>query len=90
MLDPMPASNDPQILRVSGQSTEVIRDVVVGEVWLCSGQSNMELPVSRTLNAPTEIASADNPRIRMLKVGQRESALPRHTFELPVRWRRCV
>lgn len=86
-LPALPAGGPHTLVASSGDTREVASDVLVGDVWLCSGQSNMELPVSRTLNAPTEIASADNPRIRMLKVGQQESALPRQNFDMPVQWR---
>ena len=83
----LPAGGPHALVAISGDARQVASDVLIGDVWLCSGQSNMELPVSRTLNAPTEIASADNPRIRMLKVGQRESAVPRRNFDMPVQWR---
>ena len=63
-----------------------VGDVLVGDVWLCSGQSNMELQVKRTLNSRAEIADADNDRIRLLKVGQKESVAPRDDFALPVQW----
>ena len=86
-LPALPAGGPHALVAISGDARQVASDVLVGDVWLCSGQSNMELPVSRTLNAPTEIASADNPRIRMLKVGQQESAVPRHSFDMPVQWR---
>lgn len=68
VLDPMPASSDPAILRVSGRSTEVVRDVLVGEVWLCSGQSNMAMTVKGVVNAEKEMAAADFPHIRMFFV----------------------
>lgn len=42
-----------------------IVDVLVGEVWLCSGQSNMEMPLSQAKNAEQEIAAATYPRIRL-------------------------
>lgn len=86
-LPALPAGGPHTLAAISGDMRQVASDVLIGDVWLCSGQSNMELPVSRTLNAPTEIASADNPRIRMLKVGQQESAVPRPDFALPVQWR---
>ncbi|HSD18037.1 MAG TPA: sialate O-acetylesterase [Thermomonas sp.] len=86
-LPALPAGGPHTLVASSGDARQVAADVLVGDVWLCSGQSNMELPVSRTLNAPAEIAGADNPRIRMLKVGQQESAVPRPRFELPVQWR---
>ncbi|MDD3178932.1 MAG: sialate O-acetylesterase [Opitutaceae bacterium] len=43
-LDPLPATSEPAQLVVTGRNTVRIADVVVGEVWLCSGQSNIELP----------------------------------------------
>jgi len=43
-------------------------DVFVGEVWLCSGQSNMEFPVKDALNSRSEIAAAAHPRIRLFQV----------------------
>lgn len=53
-----------------------LRDVLVGEVWLCSGQSNMEWPVRRAMNAEQEIAAADHPRIRLFKVRKVVSRTP--------------
>ncbi|RZA14798.1 MAG: 9-O-acetylesterase, partial [Lysobacteraceae bacterium] len=86
-LPALPAGG-PYVLQSSaGDASARASDVLVGDVWLCSGQSNMELPVERTLNAPGEISASANPRIRMLKVGQKESAVPRDRFELPVQWR---
>ena len=46
----------------------VIHDVLVGDVWVGSGQSNMEFPMSRTDNADAEIAAANNPEIRFFTV----------------------
>jgi sialate O-acetylesterase len=81
----------PYALTVTaGGVTHRIDDVLVGDVWLCSGQSNMELPVRRTLNARAEMADADNDGIRMLKVGQDESVLPRADFAMPLAWRKTT
>ncbi len=70
----------------SGGASEIANDILVGDVWLCSGQSNMELQVKRTLNSRAEIADANNDRIRMLKVGLKESVAPREHFPMPVQW----
>ncbi|MDB6166206.1 MAG: sialate O-acetylesterase, partial [Lacunisphaera sp.] len=65
-LPPRPASSTPARLIVKGgPSGEVaINDLLVGEVWLCSGQSNMEMWLQHTANADAEIAAADYASIR--------------------------
>ena len=68
-LPPMPAGG-PFELRVRGSSEELlVRDVCLGDVWLLGGQSNMELPVGRTLDLyAEEVAHAKNPWIRQFRV----------------------
>ena len=51
----------------------VLNDVLVGDVWLASGQSNMEFPMSRAATAAQDLPHADNPRIRLLMVNKRSS-----------------
>jgi sialate O-acetylesterase len=63
-------------LRTGSGERRTISDLLVGDVWLCSGQSNMELPVSRTLDAEREIAGSANDRIRVLSVAHASSAVP--------------
>ena len=75
------------VAEASGGATQGIEDVLVGDVWLCSGQSNMELPVRRTLDADGEIAASANPRIRMLTVGQTSSVTPLAAFATPTAWK---
>ncbi|HET8555401.1 MAG TPA: sialate O-acetylesterase [Rhodanobacteraceae bacterium] len=70
-------------------SREVAHDVLVGDVWLCSGQSNMELPVKRTLNWPNEVANAHDGAIRMLTVGKYASVTPRTDFATPAVWQKA-
>ncbi|MDZ4402338.1 sialate O-acetylesterase [Prosthecobacter sp.] len=67
-LDPLKASNDRQNLMVSGQNTVVVKDVLVGEVWLCSGQSNMAMTVKGVQDAEKEMAAANFPKMRMFFV----------------------
>ena len=63
-------------LVVKGSNEIKLTDVLVGEVWLCSGQSNMEWTVSRSTNAKEEIANAKHPLIRHVKVPHRPSDKP--------------
>jgi sialate O-acetylesterase len=74
-LDPMKAGG-PHELSVAGRTTLAVKDVLVGEVWVCSGQSNMEWSVNSSANAAEEKASATWPKIRMFTV-------PRKPMETP-------
>jgi sialate O-acetylesterase len=68
-LPAMPVKATPQTLTVTGASEKVtITDVLIGEVWLCSGQSNMAWVVGNSNNAAAEIANANYPNIRMFHV----------------------
>jgi sialate O-acetylesterase len=67
-LAPMPAQPYPADLVVDGSNTITLRDILVGDVWLCSGQSNMEWPVRLSDDAVTETATAHFPLIRHFKV----------------------
>ncbi len=67
MLEPL-AAGGPLEMAIVGENTITLRDVLVGEVWLCSGQSNMAMPVQRAQQAEQEIAQARHPSIRLLKV----------------------
>jgi len=63
-------------LVVKGSNEIKLEDVLVGEVWLCSGQSNMEWTVSRSANAKEEIANGKHPLIRHVKVPRKLSLTP--------------
>lgn len=64
-LQAMPASDAGRELTITGAgAARVCKDVLVGEVWLCSGQSNMGLEVRKALNAQEDIAKANYPAIR--------------------------
>jgi sialate O-acetylesterase len=67
-IDPL-ASGGPYTLEVQGNEQSVTyTDVLSGEVWICSGQSNMRYPLSAINNAEIEIHSANYPEIRLLTV----------------------
>lgn len=67
-LPAMKANNTPSVLTVAGKNTIEVSGVLVGEVWLCSGQSNMEWDVNASANKDAEIAAADFPYIRHIKI----------------------
>jgi len=86
-LPALPAGGPHRLVATaSGGAEQAVEDVLIGDVWLCSGQSNMELPVRRTLDADGEIAASANPRIRMLTVAQHGSVAPLATFATPIAW----
>ncbi|HUT09035.1 MAG TPA: sialate O-acetylesterase [Thermoguttaceae bacterium] len=60
----------------SSGSKVIVKDILVGEVWVCSGQSNMEFPVSRALEPEKEIAAANFPKIRLFIVQRKKSPQP--------------
>ncbi|MFT4249072.1 MAG: sialate O-acetylesterase, partial [Pseudomonas sp.] len=86
-LPALPAGGPYALNVTAGNARQRIDDVLIGDVWLCSGQSNMELPVNRTLNARAEIAGAGNDRIRLLSVPQAAQPAPQADFAAPVQWR---
>ncbi len=68
---------EPFSITISGpQSKVVLENVVVGEVWICSGQSNMEWAVSGAANANEEIAAANFPSIRQVKINHQIDTQP--------------
>jgi sialate O-acetylesterase len=67
----------PYDMIVEGNNRVEIRNVMLGEVWLCSGQSNMAMTVARSRDAAQEIAAADFPEIRMFRVPRVSSPEPR-------------
>ena len=73
-LDVMPASALPREMIVAGQNTVTLKDVLVGEVWLCGGQSNMEMTVRGCFNFEAERTAATNSSIREIKVGHSVTA----------------
>ncbi len=82
------ASAEPLSLTVTGANTLRLDDILVGDVWLCSGQSNMALRVSTADNADAEIAAADFPRIRLFTVARAVADSPRD--DVKGRWEACA
>jgi sialate O-acetylesterase len=79
MLDPMQAGG-PYTLSVTGKNTLELDDVLVGEVWICSGQSNMQWPVVAAKDFDVEMNAANQPRIRLISVPQVGTQEPQKDF----------
>lgn len=75
-LAPLKVSSTPATLTLAGTNTIVLNDILVGEVWLCSGQSNMEFTLAKANNAKAEISAAKFPLIRQFRIGYKVSNTP--------------
>ncbi len=69
-LDAVPANAQPATITIKGSSTKELKNVLVGEVWICSGQSNMGFNLSSVWDADLDIAQAKFPQIRLISVPQ--------------------
>ncbi|SFG81850.1 sialate O-acetylesterase [Pedobacter insulae] len=91
-----PKAGGPYTLTITGKNKIVINNVLLGEVWLCSGQSNMTFPLGKqatswqtgVFNYEQEIAAADYPRLRMFTVKQTIASTPKHDVE--GKWETCT
>ncbi|MHC4873580.1 MAG: sialate O-acetylesterase, partial [Planctomycetota bacterium] len=81
------ASFEPRSMVVNGNNKIEIKNILVGEVWLTSGQSNMYWTVARSANAGAEIKAADHPDIRIFHVDFAADSKPRS--DMPHNWRVC-
>lgn len=74
-LKPLKAGG-PHKIEIQGSSSITLEDILIGEVWLCSGQSNMEWTVRASLNPKEEASNGNHPQIRHIKFPHRPSAKP--------------
>jgi len=86
-LPAVPAGGPYTLRAASGGDTQEIHDVLVGDVFLCTGQSNMQLSVRRAANADSEIAAATDREVRELVVDRVPSPIALKTFPSPVAWK---
>ncbi len=87
-LDPLPANANPANLTIRGTSQRELKDVLVGEVWVCSGQSNMQWSVLSSWDADLEIATAKFPNLRLISVPQVGTQEPQDDFK--GEWKACT
>ena len=88
-IGPFPAG-DPLTLTIHGTKQQtVLTNVLAGDIWLCSGQSNMGIPVRTAANAESEIKQANYPQIRSFTVGFLPSLVP-VLIPKPATWETCT
>ncbi|CAN5549161.1 sialate O-acetylesterase [soil metagenome] len=83
-----PKVGGPYKVIVSGASKAELNDVLVGDVWICSGQSNMQFSLGGSKNGPAEVATANEPNIRLFTVGRQVAYSPMPTLE--GKWTVCT
>jgi sialate O-acetylesterase len=86
---PTLSAGGPFTLIVQGKKTIVIKDVMIGEVWIASGQSNMTFALDSAEGAAAEVPKADYPQIRLFTV-PRKIALSPQEDTLPAHWQICT
>lgn len=74
-LEPM-AAGGPFEMQIEGKNKLTLEDILVGDVWICSGQSNMEWPVYNTNNAEEEVPGANYPELRLFDVPHNVQLMP--------------
>ncbi|BDI30166.1 9-O-acetylesterase [Capsulimonas corticalis] len=73
---PALTAGGPYDLTVAGPTTTTLHDILVGDVWICSGQSNMEFGVGNLAASATEIAAANYPNIRIFTTAKKTALTP--------------
>lgn len=86
-LDPLSANAIPATMIVSGKNTIELKNILVGEVWLVAGQSNMQRLLSETDHGEAAINAADHPQIRLFNVSRQVAF--KHAAPPLARWQVC-
>ena len=86
-LDPLAAGGPHQMKIAAGGDNVLLENVLVGEVWLCSGQSNMEWSVNASKNPNEEKAAANYPNVRLFYIAKRPATMPQD--DVPSNWAEC-
>ena len=84
---PSMSAGGPFEMVVSGKNTIRLTDILIGEVWICSGQSNMEMGINSVNSTKEEVAGAKYPEIRLFQLGWKTSAHP--LPDVDASWRVC-
>lgn len=86
-LGPFKASAIPSSLVVQGRNRIERKNILVGDVWICTGQANMEFPLNKSADAEKELAAANHPLIRLYTVPRAKASEP--AADLRVSWQEC-
>ncbi len=87
-LQPMPAGGPYTLRAASDRQVVTLGDVLYGDVWLCSGQSNMQMPVKECAAREQQATLANRPNLRLCTVGKGWKAKPE--FSADIQWRICT
>ena len=74
-------------MQIRGKNSVRLEDILIGEVWVCSGQSNMQWPMTQVENAHQEITTANHGDIRLFSVTRTTSEIPLN--DVAGYWKRC-
>tara|TARA_R110001583_G_scaffold335_3_gene3033 strand:+ start:6798 stop:8171 length:1374 start_codon:yes stop_codon:yes gene_type:complete len=84
-----PNAGGPYIVKINGYNEIILKDVLIGEVWLCSGQSNMEMSAAWGIkNGEKEVKNANNPTIRFFTIAKTSATSPQN--DLHGDWEVCT
>ncbi len=85
--EPMEANSNGLVMTVKGQASELRFDnILIGDVWVLGGQSNMEFPIHKVENGQLEIVTANYPKIRLLTVPSEANGEPKANFPRLYQW----
>jgi sialate O-acetylesterase len=87
-LEPLPSNAAPQTLTVAGKNNLKFEDVLVGDVWVCSGQSNMEFGLGGSHSGREDQPKASDPQIRLFRVPHTDRAEPQ--ADVNAKWEVCT
>ena len=87
-LSPQKADSNARTIKIAGNNTIELTDVLIGEVWIGSGQSNMEWVLSNTQGSAKAIAEADHPMIRLFHVPKIQNKEP--ATDVKAAWKLCT
>ena len=76
-------------LTINGKNSVTLKNIIVGDIWVCGGQSNMEWTLGQSLGAPEDIKAADLPKIRQIKFRQTKSDQPETDAPTATPWQVC-